>query len=104
MAVNGADGRVEARRSGSVPEMPDREDQDLRGEPVPGLCAPGGEAVEGRDLRQERYEYRWASEHGAHAMPHPDELIYLGYDPQPVAHDLRYGSVLMRRRVVCGAS
>lgn len=47
-------------------------------------------------------EYRWASETGSHSMPHPDELLYLGYvyherDGQRVT-DPRYpGSVLMRR-------
>jgi hypothetical protein len=43
------------------------------------------------------YLYRWASEHAAHGMPHPDELEYLGYER--VGSDPRYpGSVLMRRR------
>jgi len=47
-------------------------------------------------------EYRWANEKGAHSMPHPDELHWLGYeyvlkDGQTV-RDLRYpDSVLMRR-------
>ncbi len=40
-------------------------------------------------------EVRWASETGAHSMPHPDELRYLGYQPLT---DPRYpGSLLMRR-------
>ena len=49
-------------------------------------------------------DYRWASEVGAHSMPHPDELLFFGYTPvlragQPV-RDPRYpGSVLMMRRV-----
>lgn len=47
-------------------------------------------------------EYRWASTAGAHTMPHPDELAYLGYehvmrDGRAVV-DPRYPhSVLMRR-------
>ena len=47
-------------------------------------------------------EYRWANEVGAHSMPHPDELRWLGFDfvlrdGQPV-RDPRYPeSVLMRR-------
>ena len=47
-------------------------------------------------------EYRWANEVGAHSMPHPDELRWLGFEPvfrngQPV-RDPRYpDSVLMKR-------
>ncbi len=46
--------------------------------------------------------FRWASETGAHSMPHPDELRWLGYVPV-LRHgvevtDPRYpGSLLMRR-------
>lgn len=48
-------------------------------------------------------EYRWASESGAHSMPHPDELRYFGYVEArrpngDIVRDPRYpGSVLMRR-------
>ena len=47
-------------------------------------------------------EYRWANEAGAHSMPHPDELRYLGFeiairDGQPI-RDWRYpDSILMKR-------
>lgn len=49
-------------------------------------------------------EYRWASESGAHTMPHPDELRYLGYTEATrdsvVVRDPRYPtSVLMVREV-----
>ena len=33
------------------------------------------------DLDQTVYEFRWASEVGAHSMPYPDELRYFGYEP-----------------------
>lgn len=47
-------------------------------------------------------EYRWASSCGAHSMPHPEELLYLGYayverNGERV-RDPRYGSWLMARR------
>lgn len=43
-------------------------------------------------------EYRWASETGAHSMPHPEELEWLGY--VRVCRDPRYpSSVLMKREV-----
>lgn len=47
--------------------------------------------------------FRWASTTGAHSMPHPDELRYLGYVEVvrrgETATDPRYpGSVLMWKR------
>lgn len=33
----------------------------------------------GHVLTMPTLEYRWASEVGAHSMPHPQELAYLGY-------------------------
>lgn len=49
-------------------------------------------------------EYRWASEAGAHSMPHPDELRWLGFLPVvrdgEEVRDPRYpGSLLMVRDV-----
>lgn len=40
--------------------------------------------------------YRWASETGAHGMPHPEEAEYLGY--VKCSHHPRYeGTWLMRK-------
>ena len=49
-------------------------------------------------------EFRWASESGAHSMPHPDELLYLGYDyvwrdGEIVRQPSYPETVLMRREV-----
>lgn len=50
------------------------------------------------------WEYRWASERGAHSMPHPDELRYLGFlpalrDGQEIRNPRYPGSLLMVRDV-----
>lgn len=50
-------------------------------------------------------DYRWASDTGAHGMPHPEELMYLGYRIATrdgvVVRDPRYpSSVLMVRDVL----
>ena len=50
------------------------------------------------------YDYRWASESGANAMPYPEELVYLGYeivrrDGEPCRYPPHPTSVLMRRAV-----
>ncbi len=47
-------------------------------------------------------EFRWASETGAHSMPHPDELRWLGYVPVlrggVEVRDPRYPDSLLMRR------
>jgi hypothetical protein len=43
----------------------------------------------------EPWEFRQATEKGAHTMPHVEELEYLGYIK--IAKDMRYGSWLMGR-------
>ena len=49
-------------------------------------------------------EYRWASEHCAHWLPHPDELRYLGYVPVirngEAVGDPRYPGTLLFARDV----
>jgi hypothetical protein len=50
-------------------------------------------------LVERSWLFRWASEVGAHSMPHPEELEYLGYTF--VGIDPRYqGAVLMRKEAI----
>lgn len=50
--------------------------------------------------RMTAWEYRWASITGAHSMPAPEELEWLGY--KAVGSDPRYGTILYRREVLSG--